>query len=174
MINENIINIYLYAVPVAIVMLLIIIIIQFMKLKKLSDRFDNFIKINSRDMNIEDALKELLDEIKNSNLKIKSTDLKVEEEVSDIRKNIDRINKNLQICVQKTGVIRYNPFENVGGNLCFAAALLDKNNDGFVLNTIFTEAGCYTYCKPIDNCESTITLSKEEKEAIALAINKNS
>ncbi len=174
--------------------LLIWNIILTVKISKLKNRFTKSITNYSEDFNLEDMLCKTVSEVSafrkelNENVKICADannktndkfDSKIEEIKNDINKEskilremIDVINNNLQICVQKTAVVRYNPFENVGGELCFALAALDKKNDGFILNTIFTENGCYTYCKAVEAGASTIKLSKEEQQSLDLAKNK--
>ncbi len=169
------------------------IILSF-RLKKLNKRFENSITNYSENFNLEEMLckvvsdvdsfrKELDENVKicadannKTNDKFDKKILEINDEFNNeskvLREMIDVINNNLKICLQKTAVIRYNPFEHVGGELCFALAVLDKKNDGYILNTIFTENASYTYCKPVVNGESSVKLSKEEKEALELAKNK--
>jgi hypothetical protein len=71
------------------------------------------------------------------------------------------------------GVVRYNAIANTGADLSFAIALLDQNNNGFVLNGIYSRDGSYTYAKPIENGQSKYNLSDEEKEALTKAISKS-
>ncbi len=164
------------------------------KLNGLKKRFNKSITNYSEHFNLEEMLCKTVDEVNsfrrelNDNVKIcadannltnekfdkKITQLNDEfkNESKVLREMIDVVNKNLQICVQKTAVVRYNPFEHVGGELCFALSALDKNNDGFILNTIFTESGCYTYCKPVQNGVSPVKLSKEEQDSLDLAKNR--
>ena len=59
----------------------------------------------------------------------------------------------------------------MGGKLSFALAMLDKDNNGFVLNAIHSREGCYTYIKEIVKGESYIVLGEEEKEALRQAVN---
>ena len=73
-------------------------------------------------------------------------------------------------CVQKVGVVRYNPFDEVGGNLCYAIALLDASDNGVVLNGIHSRTGSFTYAKPIELGVSEYILSTEEQQALDLAL----
>ena len=61
----------------------------------------------------------------------------------------------------------------MGGKLSFALALLDKSNNGFVMNSMHNRESCYTYIKEIIDGKSYITLSEEEKKAVDTAINFN-
>ena len=58
----------------------------------------------------------------------------------------------------------------MGGKLSFALVLLDENNDGFILNSVHSSDGCYSYTKRIINGDSQIILSNEEKVAVERAI----
>ena len=60
----------------------------------------------------------------------------------------------------------------MGGKLSFAMALLDKNNNGFIINSIHSREGCYTYIKEIVKGESYILLGEEERQALEKAIDE--
>jgi hypothetical protein len=72
--------------------------------------------------------------------------------------------------LQRFGVVRYNAFEEMGGNLSFSLAILDDHGDGLVLTSINGRADSRTYAKPIKGLTSSHTLSDEEREAIASAV----
>lgn len=89
------------------------------------------------------------------------------------KKDIRQIYKTLESTFQKVGVVKYDAFRQMGGQLSFSLALLDENNNGFVLNSVHSTEGCYTYTKEIKNGESTISLGDEEKKALAIAMGEN-
>ena len=62
----------------------------------------------------------------------------------------------------------------MGGKLSFSLALLDENNNGFVLNSVHSADGCYSYTKEITNGECAISLGEEEKQALEMAMEKQS
>ena len=95
--------------------------------------------------------------------KFYETSEQISEAVMDLSKNMDK-------CVQKVGIIRYNPFDEAGGNLCFAIALLDSKNNGIILNGIHSRSGCYTYAKPVELGVSEYILSQEEIQALNMAL----
>ncbi len=68
------------------------------------------------------------------------------------------------------GLIKYDAFHQMGGQLSFSLALLDEYNNGFIINSVHSTDGCYSYTKEIKNGESLITLGKEEAEALAIAM----
>ena len=69
----------------------------------------------------------------------------------------------------KYGIVKYDAFDDVGGRLSFALALLDDSNTGFVLNVLHSKDNCFQYLKEVVKGESYIMLSKEEAEALRQA-----
>ena len=57
----------------------------------------------------------------------------------------------------------------MGGQLSYSLALLDENNNGFIINSVHSTEGCYSYSKEIRNGDNSISLSQEEAEALAIA-----
>lgn len=98
---------------------------------------------------------------KNSDLedKIKEAFLKI--------KNLENISERT---IQKTGIVRFNPFNDMGGNQSFVIALLDDKNNGFVISSLFVKEGNRVYAKAIKDGKSDHILSNEEKEALKRAI----
>lgn len=79
------------------------------------------------------------------------------------------IRKRLDMCIQKVGVVRFNPFAEVGGNQSFAIALLDKQLNGVIILSLYAREGVRVYSKSLKEGKSEYRLSKEEEEAIKLA-----
>ena len=71
---------------------------------------------------------------------------------------------------QRIGLVRFNPFEDTGGNQSFAVALLDATGDGFVLSSLHARAGTRVYAKTVAAGRAESTLSNEEHEALKLAM----
>lgn len=88
------------------------------------------------------------------------------------QENINKIFKNLQITYQKMGIVKYDAFHEMGGKLSFSLCMLNKNNDGFIINAMHSREGCYTYIKEIIKGNSVIVLSEEEKEALEMAMSE--
>ena len=97
----------------------------------------------------------------------------MQEENKEIVEYCKKINKNIEVCVQKVGIVRYSAFKDTGSDLSFALALLDANNNGVVLNGIYSRDMSNIYAKPVTNGTSTYTMTQEEKDAIDKAINMN-
>jgi predicted ferric reductase len=71
---------------------------------------------------------------------------------------------------QRIGLVRFNPFEDTGGNQSFALALLDEHGDGFVVSSLHARAGTRVYGKAITKGASESNLSEEEAEALRIAL----
>ncbi len=71
---------------------------------------------------------------------------------------------------QRVGLVRFNPFEDTGGNQSFALALLDEHGDGFVMSSLHARAGTRVYGKAITKGTSEANLSEEEAEALRVAL----
>ena len=100
--------------------------------------------------------------------------IKNTEEISGSLKKLENKNRathNLSLkSVHKVGIVRFNPFNEVGGNQSFAIALLDDSGDGVTISSLFGREGTRVYAKAIKNKESEYKLSDEEKEAINKAM----
>lgn len=139
----------------ALVIINVFLVFYFYKTNK---KFDLLLE-KGKIKNLKDILFKQIDKTKN------------QEEI--INKVIDRV-KNLESISEKTfqkiGIIRFNPFDNLGGNQSFVIALLDKQNNGFVISSLFIKDSNRVYAKAVQNGSSEHSLSDEEKEAIERAI----
>lgn len=88
------------------------------------------------------------------------------------RENIENISNILLHTFQKVGMVKYDAFHEMGGKLSFSLALLNQENDGFIINAMHSREGCYTYIKEILNGNSIIVLADEEREALNIALGK--
>lgn len=89
------------------------------------------------------------------------------------KKDIKTLYHKFESSFQKIGIIRYDAFSQIGGKLSFCLALLDENDNGFILNSVHSTDGCYSYTKEIKNGECKNSLSEEEVEALYMAMDKN-
>ena len=87
-------------------------------------------------------------------------------------RQIASIFENLQHVYQKTGLVKYDAFREMSGKLSYALALLDKENNGVMINSMYSREGCYSYVKAITGGKCSIEMSEEEQEALKIAVNK--
>ncbi|HEY5629641.1 MAG TPA: DUF4446 family protein [Candidatus Limnocylindrales bacterium] len=77
-----------------------------------------------------------------------------------------------KVAIQRTGLVRYNPFEDTGGNQSFAVALLDANGDGVVISSLHARQNTRIYAKAVVGGRAEAALSDEETEALRQAMAK--
>ena len=94
----------------------------------------------------------------------------MEGDIKELFKWNEKLQKIADISIQRVGVVRFNPFKDVGGDQSFSIALLDKNNDGIVISSLYSREGTRVYAKPIKNGTSEYHLSEEEEKAIERAM----
>jgi hypothetical protein len=90
--------------------------------------------------------------------------------LADVSKRVEDLEVVARLAVQHVGLVRFDAFEDMGGHLSFAAALLDADGNGFVLTYINGRQETRIYAKPIDSGASQYHLSAEEQESIRRAI----
>ena len=147
------------ALMVLVLILIIIIIMAHVSLNKLETRYRKLMRgVNNK--NLEEMVISYLDKID-----------EVKEENEGMRQMYDALNDKVQICVQKISMVRYKAFSDVGSDLSFSIALLDGNDNGAVLTSIYGRNESTTYAKPIDKGMSRYDLSEEEKQVLEQAIN---
>lgn len=125
-------------------------------LLQLKKKLDTFFKKGDKDLG------------KFLNSQIKKLE-KQDADLQKISKEISRLNKISKLSFQKVGLVRFNPFKEVGGDQSFSIALLDLSNNGFIVTSIYSRDGNRVYAKTIKNSQSEYSLSGEEKEAIEKA-----
>ncbi|MBP6005329.1 DUF4446 family protein [Candidatus Saccharibacteria bacterium] len=81
-----------------------------------------------------------------------------------------KLHKQLQTSSQKIGLIRFNPFQDTGGDQSFCLTILDAKDTGYCISSIHTRSGTRVYCKEIQKGKSLHHLSEEEQASIAKAI----
>ncbi len=105
---------------------------------------------------IDDILDQLLEKDKN-----------FEKEISLIKKELNEEIIASKFHLQKIGLVRFNPFERLGGEQSFVLAILDAENNGLVINFIYTRDGLRVYTKKVKSAKGEeYQLSEEEKKAI--------
>lgn len=138
--------------------LLIAVIICIFRIRKLYRRYDYFMRGKDAET-LEDIIFKQVEDIQ---------ELKAHDRAN--KDSIRNINKNIRASFQKFGMVRYNAFKGMGGNLSFAFAMLDYTNTGFVINSVHSREGCYLYLKEVDRGQTEVLLGNEEKEALEQAL----
>ena len=88
----------------------------------------------------------------------------------DFKEKLTKLESGLPNNLKKVGLVRFNPFRQLGGNQSFSLALLDEESNGVVLSALHSKDSTRVYAKPVvDGKEADYTLSDEEKEAVKIA-----
>ena len=147
---------------VVMAVMLVFLIINSVKIKKMKLTYTSF--MSGKDgKSLEEVILKRFKEV---------DELKKEDAAKKVQ--LDDINESLRFAFSKMGMVKYDAFNEMGGKLSFALALLDNRNNGFLINAMHSREGCYTYVKEIINGESYINLGEEGKKALNKAINSES
>ena len=125
------------ALVVITIILLILYIVNIVQMNKLKKQYKVFMSGNSA-KNLEETLIERLNQV--DGLLAAN---------AENEKNIKQLFSNMKFTFQKTGLVKYDAFHEMGGKLSFSLALLSETNNGFVMNAVHSREGCYTYIKEI-------------------------
>lgn len=140
---------------VIIIVLFIMLIINMLKINNLRINYEQFME-GEDGRSLE---KTILDKFATINI--------LEDNVKDINGQIKDITTILEKTYKKIGLVKYDAFEEVGGQLSFALVLLTSEDNGFILNSMYSSReGCFNYVKEVISGETSVTLSTEEQQAL--------
>jgi len=145
------------------ILLLVVTIINIIVIRKNKKEYINFMRKLGNGNNIDEMLKKYLSDVR-----------EIKKDNSEIKAYYTQLDKDIASCIQKVGLVRYNAFKDVGSDLSFAVALLDREDNGIVLNGLYGSESSNIYAKPIKGGISKYQLSDEEAYALEIAEqNKN-
>ncbi len=154
-------EIFLIVVAVVNILLLVLYVCNQIKLRKINKNYKTFMKKLGNGNNIDDMLKKYIDKVE-----------EVNEKNEEIIKYCNRLDKDISLCIRKVGMVRYSAFKDTGSDLSFALALLNDNNDGVLLNGIYSREMSNIYAKQVSEGKTNSKLTEEEKQALEIAVNK--
>lgn len=155
--NLDIAYIFIFML-VCIIALAVLVICQMNQNKKLRKKYEKFLQ-GKNAKSLEDQITELCEihDILKKN--------------SDVHtKQIKDLYRRHKTTFQKSAIVKYDAFKEMGGKLSFCLAMLDEENDGFILNSVHSTDGCYSYTKRITKGESDVPLAGEEQHALEKAM----
>lgn len=118
------------------------------------------LKAESSEFSISEILKSL----------IKRTIL-TEKDFENLKKEVESLKISNIKNISRVGLIRFNPYDDTGGDLSFSLTLLDRDKNGVVLSSLHGRGGTRIYCKNIKNGQKEkYELSQEEKDSLAEAL----
>jgi len=152
-------NIFLIGVAAINLLLLILYICNLIKLKNINKNYKTFMKKIGNGNNIDEMLQKYITKVE-----------EVNEKNEEIINYCTRIDKEISLCIKKVGMVRYSAFKDTGSDLSFALALLNDNNDGVLLNGIYSREMSNIYAKQIVQGKAVVKISDEEKQALEIAL----
>ncbi len=144
---------------VCIIALAVLVICQMNQNKKLRLRYERFLQ-GKNAKSLEEQIATLCEE---HDIIKKSSEAHT--------RQIKDLYKKHKTTFQKFSIVKYDAFKEMGGKLSFCLVMLDEENDGYILNSVHSSDGCYSYTKRIKKGKSDIALGEEEKYALEKAIN---
>ena len=139
-------------------MLLLLALVQARRIGRLGRRLDGLTR-GSDGKTIETILSSHLDRV-----------YAVARELDELSARSAVLEADGRKAIQRVGLVRFNPFEDTGGNQSFALALTDAGGDGFVVSSLHSRTGTRVYAKAIAGGRADGALSTEETEALRLAM----
>lgn len=140
------------------IVLIVLLVILNDKYKRLQKSYTTFMK-GKNGKNLERSIFKKFSELE-----------AISELVKENEEKIQDIYKKMESHYQKIGIVKYDAFHEMGGNLSFALTMLDENDNGWIFNAMHSREGRYTYIKEIVKGESYIELSEEEQQCLEKAI----
>lgn len=104
--------------------------------------------------------------------KVLETETKNSEDIKLVEKKLKFIEGEVLDHIQKVGLVRFNPFGELGGDHSFVISFLDGRSNGVVITVLHTRDRTRIYAKSIIKGKSRFELSKEETKSLLMAMNK--
>jgi len=95
---------------------------------------------------------------------------KVVRDVDDVAARTSALESDMRRSLGRLGLVRYNPFDDTGGNQSFALAIVDAAGDGFVVSSLHARQGTRVYAKAVAKGSAEVALSEEESAALLQAL----
>ncbi len=143
---------------VIILLLALGLVYSYLLIAKLKSQYADFLK-GSDGKKIEHILKDYSRDVK-------MVDHKLDQLITFVAK----LHKTTGLALTRTGFIRFNPFDDTGGDQSFCLALIDSAGSGFVISSIHARTGTRMYAKQIIKGISNNHLSAEETQALQDAL----
>jgi hypothetical protein len=148
------------ALALVVAILIVIAIVLARRTRRLSRRLES-ITAGSDSQSLEAVLGSHLERVRG-----------VVRDVDQVAARTAVLERDLRQTLGRVGLVRYNPFEETGGNQSFALAVIDGGGDGFVLSSLHARAGTRVYAKAVKAGASEAALSDEEAGALREALAK--
>jgi len=146
-------------VLIILVLILLCVVIGFSRKQKLLRRRVDFFMRGGKGQSLEEAFRAVFED-----------NQRMKDQLQKDVKELSKVNEYLSTAYRKIGIVKYNAFPGMAGKMSSAVAILNNEDSGIVINTMHGQDGCYTYVKEIMNGKSVNPLTKEDEEAMKIAL----
>ncbi|WP_295164273.1 DUF4446 family protein [Selenomonas sp. F0473] len=151
----------LLASMILILVLLILVVYQMVRISGMRSRYRAMMR-GTEAQDLEGMLIKHVKDVED----VAATNARILEENELIRQFLRRT-------LVRTAAVRFRAFDDMGGDLSYAVALLDANNDGIIFSSIFAREDSRSYVKPVKGGTSEYALSDEEKSVLKEAMGQS-
>jgi hypothetical protein len=140
--------------------LFVVLLLSLSRIGKLNRQYARLTR-NTSGGNLEDVLHSYMDSVNG-----------VVDQINSLEGRADQLESNQLHCLQRVGVVRFDAFEEVGGEQSFAVVIIDKERNGVALSSVYSRSDVRVYAKAIKDGTAVHKLTEEEKQALAQADGK--
>jgi hypothetical protein len=90
--------------------------------------------------------------------------------VDEVAAGLSRVDRRVDESITNTAVVRYDAYEDTGGQQSASFAFLDSNRTGTIVTAIQGRDYARIYVKDIDRGKAAVALSPEEQQAVERAM----
>lgn len=95
----------------------------------------------------------------------------ITDRIKEAENGLNKLRDDGKFHISRVGIVRFNPFEDTGGAQSFTLAILDGNNTGIIMTSLYARSNNRWYVKEVINGKGKeLELSKEENLAIHKAL----
>jgi hypothetical protein len=148
----------LWLPAIGFVAVLVLLVLLVVRVRRLGRRIEQLTR-GSEAGNLEAVLGQHLERVR-----------RVSRDVDEVSARTTALERDVRQSLGRVGLVRYNPFDDTGGNQSFALAIVDAAGDGFIVNSLHARAGTRVYAKAVSGGKSEVALADEESEALRQAL----
>ncbi len=149
---------FMIALTIMIILIIICFILNMINASKINTLLDY-----SDDGDLISALKDYYDKVTDLSKTINGSSDAI------LSSRIAGCENGIKLSLSKTAVVNFDAYDDVTGKLSFALTLLNSNNDGIILTSLYGHNSCNTYVREIREGQSGIKLLDEERQSLETA-----
>lgn len=92
------------------------------------------------------------------------------DQVDNVSNRFEIYEKQNAASLRRTGIVHFNAFHNISGNMSFALAIVNDKGDGMILTSLFGHEGSNIYLREVKDGKPSIAVSEEEQQALSIAL----